>query len=330
MSNPAPENRTGHDGPNSNPWEPSPTPFPTERDLLLAWARQTRWPSGQPVRCLHCRSERVRRWGIRAGRQRYRCQACEKTFNDLTGTPLARLRQLPKLGSYVSAMAAGATLREAASQSGISLGTSFSWRHRLLHAMDPIVSTGAPLRKAGLTARRARWIYLPGGLALGSGRRREHLWVFTLAGVSRGTSRSSLILTAGEPTRTVPNPQQLLKTLDPHLAFRAQLTIQGPIRQPMVWASRHKEWRVNHGNAESSLAVALTVSEGISAWFCRFRGVSARYANNYLCWRLIESERFPEIPSEARWPLPPRVRPYTNPLLRILALLLSGPEIPKE
>jgi len=42
--------------------------------------------------CPHCSSNVFCRWGKSDNLQRYRCKSCKKTFNALTGTPLARLR----------------------------------------------------------------------------------------------------------------------------------------------------------------------------------------------------------------------------------------------
>ena len=43
--------------------------------------------------CPHCKAERVSRHGHANGLQRYRCTACRKTFNALTGTPLCGLHK---------------------------------------------------------------------------------------------------------------------------------------------------------------------------------------------------------------------------------------------
>lgn len=58
--------------------------------------QRLRWPHG--VRCLRCRSRRVKRHGTsRDGLHRYRCQHCGATFNDKTGTILEeRTRPLRK------------------------------------------------------------------------------------------------------------------------------------------------------------------------------------------------------------------------------------------
>ncbi|PHV30618.1 IS1595 family transposase, partial [Janthinobacterium sp. BJB312] len=42
--------------------------------------------------CPACHSEHLHRHGHAHGLQRYRCVPCGRTFNALTGTPLARLR----------------------------------------------------------------------------------------------------------------------------------------------------------------------------------------------------------------------------------------------
>lgn len=82
--------------------------------------------------CLYCGSKHIVRWGLSGGLQRYRCRSCSKTFNELTNTPLARLRQREKLATYAQCMVDGLTLRQAAKRTGISLPTAFRWRHMFL------------------------------------------------------------------------------------------------------------------------------------------------------------------------------------------------------
>ena len=85
-------------------------------------------------RCPHCGAERLQRWGHASGLRRYRCQACRKTFNALTGTSLARLRKKACWLRYGEALAAGMSLAKAAAHCGVHLTTSFRWRHRFLRA----------------------------------------------------------------------------------------------------------------------------------------------------------------------------------------------------
>lgn len=86
--------------------------------------------------CPRCQSDNVGGWGTQSGRQRYKCNDCDRTFNALTNTPLARLRVKEKLDQYLECMRGDTTLRVAARQCGISLPTSFALRHRLMKVIQ--------------------------------------------------------------------------------------------------------------------------------------------------------------------------------------------------
>ena len=43
--------------------------------------------------CKHCNSQSYYKWGQESGIQRYKCRKCKKTYNQLTNTPLAKLRK---------------------------------------------------------------------------------------------------------------------------------------------------------------------------------------------------------------------------------------------
>src|SRR5436190_18650938 len=82
--------------------------------------------------CGHCGSEAFSRWDVATGMKRYMCNACERTFNALTGTPLAHLQKREKWLEYARAIVDGLSLRKAAKRVGVHLETSFRWRHRFL------------------------------------------------------------------------------------------------------------------------------------------------------------------------------------------------------
>ena len=89
----------------------------------------------RPV-CVHCKAahEKVRRWGKSHGLQRWRCGACNRTFNALTGTPLARLRKKACWLRFAETLSEGLTVKAAAARCGVDPTTSFRWRHRFLRA----------------------------------------------------------------------------------------------------------------------------------------------------------------------------------------------------
>ena len=80
--------------------------------------------------CPHCHSRDFVKHGFRNNLTRYLCRCCSKTFNALTNTPLARLRKKDLWLRYSQCLIESKTLRQAASSTSISLGTSFKWRHR--------------------------------------------------------------------------------------------------------------------------------------------------------------------------------------------------------
>ena len=85
----------------------------------------------KPV-CPQCRSDSLHKWGIVSGIQRYRCKACGRSFNALTGTPMARLRKKELWLEYSKALADSLSLSKAAERCGVDRTTAFRWRHRFL------------------------------------------------------------------------------------------------------------------------------------------------------------------------------------------------------
>jgi transposase-like protein len=84
--------------------------------------------------CPHCASRALQRWGYASGLPRYRCGACRRSFNALTGTPLARLRKKEQWPAQTQALITGESLVKAAKRCDVAVTTAFRWRHRFLSA----------------------------------------------------------------------------------------------------------------------------------------------------------------------------------------------------
>lgn len=84
--------------------------------------------------CPHCASRHFQRWGSANGLPRYRCTACRRSFNALTGTPLARLRKKEPWPAQAQALITGESLVTAAKRCRVAVTTAFRWRHRFLSA----------------------------------------------------------------------------------------------------------------------------------------------------------------------------------------------------
>lgn len=93
----------------------------------------------------HCRSEMLIRNGFRSGLTRYRCKSCRKSFNALTGTPFARLRNKEHWIEYLQCIIDSKTIRKSATICSVHRNTAFRWRHRFLngsHDSQPQLLTG--------------------------------------------------------------------------------------------------------------------------------------------------------------------------------------------
>jgi len=82
--------------------------------------------------CPHCGSADLYRWGINARIQRYKCKSCNRTFNALTNTPLARLRHKEQWSRFTQDLIDGVSVHDAADHCAVAVSTSFRWRHRFL------------------------------------------------------------------------------------------------------------------------------------------------------------------------------------------------------
>jgi transposase-like protein len=90
--------------------------------------------AGTPAACPTCGGGRLQRWGFSGGLQRFRCVACHRCCNPLTGTPLARLRRRDLWLDHAQALHDGLSIRAAGRRLGLHHNTTFRWRHRwLLH-----------------------------------------------------------------------------------------------------------------------------------------------------------------------------------------------------
>jgi transposase-like protein len=84
--------------------------------------------------CPNCDAKEVRPWGRASGLARYRCTDRRRTFNALTGTPLARLRHKDRWPDQARASMAGESVAKAAARCEVAYTTAFRWRHRFLMA----------------------------------------------------------------------------------------------------------------------------------------------------------------------------------------------------
>jgi len=85
--------------------------------------------------CPHCRTEGAMCRGRANGMRRFHCAGCGKTFNALTGTPLAGLHHKERWFDFAGSLSESETVRKSAKRCSVAIGTAFRWRHRFLQAI---------------------------------------------------------------------------------------------------------------------------------------------------------------------------------------------------
>src|SRR5437763_2982935 len=264
--------------------------------------------------CPHCGAERLQRWGHASGLRRYRCQACRKTFNALTGTSLARLRKKACWLRYGEALAAGMALTKAAAHCGVHLTTSFRWRHRFLRApaaareaLGGVVEADETFfRRSHKGSRRWRRGGVPP--ARRPRRRREPAGK---RGLSAEQVPALIARDRAGPTIDAVLPdfgaEAIGAALGPVVAGDAVLCSDG--------AKAYAAFAAGHGlhHEPVNLAAGIRVRDGafhiqnvnayhgrLKGWMGRFNGVATRYLAIYLGWRRT-LERAAEPSASRTW-----------------------------
>ena len=250
--------------------------------------------------CGHCGSQRCGTWGQASGLRRYKCRDCDRTFNALTGTPLAQLHRRDAWLDYARALVDRLSLRKAAERAGVCLETSFRWRHRFLHAAKdkrPSVVTGIVEADETLILKSAK----------GSKR---------LAG--RAPRKRG-----GKPKKTGTSPDDydiVLIVRDRHKTTTDHILpdFQGPtfeaaldpvVSRDSVLVSDGRPSYATFAHDRGMLHVAVVAKQGervyggfhiqnvnaytsrLKSWMAPFKGVASKYLATYLGWRrMIERD----------------------------------------
>jgi transposase-like protein len=251
--------------------------------------------------CPHCAAERVVKNGSSDGLQRYKCKSCRKTFNALTGTPLARLRMKGKWLEQTSALRDGLSLTQVTERMGISRHTAFRWRHRFLalpktvkaQVLVGIAETDETFFLRSNKGQRKGLERTPrkrGGKAAKRGLSKELVPV--LVARDRSGSTADFILEADDKVHVA-------AALKPILPKDTSLSTDGS----GTLAAAAKAIGVTHRPVNLSAGIRVIAGvyliqnvydfdSRLKYWIRRFKGVATRYLDSYLGWfRAIDRTR---------------------------------------
>ena len=263
---------------------------------------------GDQRQCPHCNGSHVVVWGSANGLHRYRCRDCGRTFNALTGTPLARLRHKETWLTFGEALQNADSVRKSAKACGVAVTTAFRWRHRFLRAakadkptkLGGIVEADETFFRRSCKGSRqwtrpqpcdtppARPARRRGGP---TGRRGtpldEQVPVLIVRDRHRATGDAILdgLSARAIGVHLVPmlSPDALLCT-DTGAAYAVIARDAGIRHEPVnVTADGHVRDRVFH------IQNVNAYDSRLKQWMHRFNGVATKYLDSYLGWRrLIE------------------------------------------
>jgi transposase-like protein len=254
---------------------------------------------GRP--CPRCGCARVHRCGQASGLQRFRCLGCGRSYNALTGTPLARLRKKEHWLGYLQCVLESRTVREAARVVGVHRTTSFRWRHRFVPgAMRDRPATLTAIVEADETYRlesqkgsrnMKRKPRKRGGVATKRGINKEHDCLL----VARDRSGQTLDFHTGRGQVTAGQLHTCLKPVLPSdvlLISDSALSYRHFAKQAQIM---HETINVKAGVRARGAIHLQNVNAWHSrfkSWLVRFRGVASRYLINYSGWqRVLDARR---------------------------------------
>jgi transposase-like protein len=254
---------------------------------------------GRP--CPRCGCVRVHRCGQASGLQRFRCLACGRSYNALTGTPLARLRKKERWLPYLQCVLDSRTVRDAARVIGVHRTTSFRWRHRFVpgamrdrpQKLSAIVEADETYRLE--SQKGSRHLTRPprqrGGVARRRGINREH---------------DCLLVACDRATQTLDfhTGQGQVTAVQLHACLKSVLPADVLLISDGAAAYRHFAAQAGITHEAVNLKAGIRARGAIhiqnvnswhsrfKSWLVRFRGVASRYLINYSGWqRLLDARR---------------------------------------
>lgn len=227
-------------------------------------------------------------------RQRFYCKSCKKTFTDLTGTSLHRIRYKDKLFLSLRCMLEGYSLPRTAKQVGVSLPTAFSWRHKILGVLRCFEDDQlSGILEANDTyflysEKGSRHLERPprkrGGKAKKPGINEEQVCVMVAR--DRNDNTISDVVTLGRPSAdeiaVVMGDKISADSVfctDKHPSLRKFARLKGLNYQQL---NSRKNLRVVKGIYH--IQNVNSYHSRLKSWLRKFKGVATKYLSNYVHW----------------------------------------------
>ncbi len=247
--------------------------------------------------CPHCGAEHIVKNGRAGGLPRFLCRTCSRTFNILTGTPLAHLHLRGKWLDQAEVLRDELSLTDACERLNVARTTAFRWRHRFLAAPKELraqLLTGVAETDETYFLRSCKGqrggINRParkrGGKATKRGLSDEQVPV--LVARDRSGATADFILDVDDSDHIVPRLRPILakdvilctEGNSVMMAVGRKLGVEHHAVNVAAGVRVRGAWHVQNVNSYHSR---------LKGWMRQFRGVATKYLDSYLGWfRAIE------------------------------------------
>ena len=239
--------------------------------------------------CIYCGGTHVVKNGTRKdGTQRFLCRDCRRSFLPTSVSVISRTRKrLSVWASYLNCMLDKKTLKETAEECGISMATSFSWRHKILDALHELSDK----------------VYLDGEVEAD-----ETFFDVSYKGNHKDFSLPREPHKRGHSVHTRGLSSE--KVCVPCAVDEAGISFARPAKLGKVSSECEKKISLIQTGTDSRLTEKDGRVHGIQrvnayhsrlkGFLQRFHGVSTKYLGNYIVWNDIMENSFTENDQEKR------------------------------
>lgn len=258
--------------------------------------------------CPYCSSKEFKKNGKNSNNiQTYRCKDCFKYSSSTTGSAIFRIQKKEKWYQYIELLFSGKyySVRESASIIEVNPNTTFTWRHKILTAinlnpkkfngiveMDDLHYKFSQKGRRGLVSPNKR-----GNSNKGPGD--NNLSVKILASMDRVNSMKLDVVRVGRlksidinavKTQDLLDNQSNILTSDKHASI-GSFAKSEEIKHETFLAKNHSKNKIFHVNTLNE--VAKRINEMINR---KKKGVATKYLQNYTNWfKLVELRKYMEL-----------------------------------
>lgn len=247
--------------------------------------------------CPYCASVKVHKRGSQKGVQMFKCVDCTKWFSSTTGTVLWDIKRKDKWQSYLNCMNQNMPIKKIAKEIGISIQTSFDWRHKILSVLNthspltlsgrvecdelemPISNKGEKNLKRKARKRGSDFKRNTKGKAITTVQVitavDEHNHKYLKAIKTKRITAKQLSATLGKKL----NKKATLIT-DMHPSYRPFVKSRPGMKHKTVKAKDH----VSSTDKKVNLQKVNNTHKQLRQFLDKFNGVSTKYLSNYLNW----------------------------------------------